>query len=343
MKNTLGALIMDLTGLSLTPEEKELLAHPLVGGVILFARNYESREQLVSLCQAIRAATTRPLLILVDQEGGRVQRFVAEFTALPPLSWIGKMDKDNPALAAQLAAEHAYVMASELLSAGIDLSLAPVLDLNKGVSTVIGDRALHSDPLVVARLAESYAQSMRDAGMAVTGKHFPGHGSVKLDSHVANPVDDREREIIWKEDLIPFARLIASGMNAVMAAHIIFPRIDVMPVGFSHYWLNDILRKQLHFQGVIFSDDLNMQGANISTNYTDRVAMAREAGCDWVLLCNNRPGVIEVINDLPYISHQLGIEKWGGLRGSQSRMGKRLNDDKRWQLARESLSRHAKN
>jgi beta-N-acetylhexosaminidase len=226
---------------------------------------------------------------------------------------------DNPTMALMQAKEGGARMAAELLAAGIDLSLAPVLDVNKGLNSVIGNRAFHTDPTVVALLARAFMQGMQEAGMAATGKHFPGHGSVTLDSHVALPVDERSLEEVAAHDLIPFAQLIRDGMPAMMAAHIVFPQIDSVPVGFSRIWLHDILRQRLNFTGVIFSDDMNMEGANISTNYADRVLAAREAGCDFVLLCNQRDGVIASLDHVPHTSHQVPYDKWRRLQGDFSR------------------------
>lgn len=311
-----GCLIADLEGREITAEEREIVSHPLVGGVILFSRNYESRSQLSHLCQSIRAVRSAPLLLMVDQEGGRVQRFINEFTRLPNMGVFGKTYDDNPDLAQNQAKHCGRLMAVELLTAGLDLSLAPVLDLNKGKNSVIGDRAFHSTSKAVIALAHAFVQGMQEAGMAATAKHFPGHGSVTLDSHVALPVDDRPLGEIESDDLLPFAALIQSGVSAVMAAHIVFSRIDNLPVGFSSLWLQDILRKRLGFTGTIFSDDLNMEGANISSNYTDRVVAAREAGCDFALLCNNRGGVIEVLDHLPHANHRVSKEKWSVLQGN---------------------------
>lgn len=316
MTDTIGSLIISLEGSDLSPEERELLAHPLTGGVILFTRNYESRAQLKHLCQAIRSARKTPLLILVDQEGGRVQRFIPEFTRLPCMGEFGRQYTENPAAACQQARDCGHLMASELLSVGVDLSLAPVLDLNKGLNTVIGERAFHSDPQTVIQLASAFIQGMRTAGMASAGKHFPGHGTVTLDSHLATPVDERAMNDVEHDDMLPFAAMIKAGISAIMPAHIIFPRVDTLPVGFSRIWLQDVLRTRLGFTGPILSDDLNMQGANISANYADRVAAARAAGCDFALLCNNRNGVIQALDSLPYAMHLIDKEKWGVLKST---------------------------
>jgi beta-N-acetylhexosaminidase len=310
MSNKIGSLVIDLQGLQLSAEEKELIQHPLVGGVIFFSRNYQSVAQLKDLCQSLRAARSQPLIIMVDQEGGRVQRFREEFFPLPSLSLFGEWYDKNPALGLELSTSAGWLMASEVIAAGIDLSLAPVVDLNKGLSSVIGTRAFHSDPEVVFLLAKAYIEGMRQAGMAATLKHFPGHGSVTADSHLDVPVDNRDLKAILEVDAIPFQQMIRAGVTAVMAAHIIFPQIDAQQVGFSRVWLQEILRERLGFTGVIVSDDLNMQGANISTNYADRVMAAREAGCDFTLICNNRAGVIQALDTIPHAAHQLEENKW---------------------------------
>ncbi|TAK71599.1 MAG: beta-N-acetylhexosaminidase, partial [Gammaproteobacteria bacterium] len=270
MTNTIGAFIVDVEGKDLTAEERELLGHPLVGGVVLFARNYESRDQLQHLCHQIRAAHKSPLLIMVDQEGGRVQRFKEEFTRLPPMATFGKAYDEEPEKACQSAKECGALMAAELLSVGVDLSLAPILDLDKKRNTVIGDRAFHANAQTVITLAKAFIRGMQETGMASVGKHFPGHGGVALDSHVAIPVDGRSLSELQCDDLMPFAHLIQAGIPALMAAHIVFPEVDELPVGFSSRWLKDVLRTQLKFTGTILSDDLNMEGANISSHYADR-------------------------------------------------------------------------
>lgn len=332
---TLGTLVLDIAGLELTPEDREILAHPLVGGVIFFARNYASRRQIQALCQAIRETRSTPILIMVDQEGGRVQRFVEEFTRLPAMGLFGEQYERDPACACEQAAACGWLMAAELLTAGVDLSLAPVLDLDKGVSTVIGKRAFHADSQAVIQLAAAFARGMREAGMAATGKHFPGHGSVTLDSHTALPVDERTLAAIENDDMVPFAGMIQAGLQAVMAAHIIYPQIDAYPVGFSRYWLQTVLRDRLQFRGVIFSDDLNMEGANISANYADRVAAAREAGCDFTLLCNNRAGAVQALDGLRYQMHQVSRERWESVKGDFSRIQQPLHENQRWQRARD--------
>ncbi len=316
MHSNIGSLVIDLQGFELTPEEKELIAHPLVGGLILFSRNYQNKSQLMALCQSVRQARSKPLLIMVDQEGGRVQRFREEFFALPPIAFLGEWYDKNPTIALELSRQSGWLMANEIIAAGIDLSLAPVVDLNKGVSSVIGNRAFHSAPDVVSQLAHAYINGMREAGMTATLKHFPGHGSVEADSHHATPVDTRTLKEILEVDAEPFKQLIQNGAAAVMAAHIIFPQVDQHQVGFSRIWLQDILRGQLHFKGTIMSDCLSMQGANISTNYADRFIAAREAGCDIALLCNHREGVVQVLDEVAHEKHQLSADKWQPLQAN---------------------------
>lgn len=337
MTDKIGCLIFDLQGTEVLPEEREMLQHPLVGGVILFKQNYESREQLTRLCHAIHASREQPLLIMVDQEGGRVQRFINDFSRLPFMAAFGTLFDNNPESGCRMAKDCGWLMAIELLSAGVDLSLAPVLDLNKGISSVIGKRAFHSDPQSVIQLATAFINGMNEAGMAATGKHFPGHGSVTLDSHVAMPVDEREIGEIEREDMIPFAGMIKAGVAGVMAAHIIFPAVDHLAVGYSKRWLKDILRSQLGFGGAIFSDDLNMEGANISANHADRVIAAREAGCDFTLLCNNRQGVIKVLDTLPAKMHLLAREKWARLQATFTGIGEAYKNSNRWMEAHKFL------
>jgi beta-N-acetylhexosaminidase len=314
MSKKTGALIIDLVGLVLTAEERELLQHPLVGGVILFTRNYASKQQLLALCQAIHRASDKPLLIMVDQEGGRVQRFIPEFTRLAPLGSLGILYDQDPAAGLKAAAEHANTMVQELLALGVNISLAPVLDLNKGVSTVIGDRAFHRDPHIVTTLALTYMKAMQTAGMPAIAKHFPGHGSVSADSHVASPVDERPLNALLHDDLLPFIQLMQAEVPGVMASHLIFPQVDQKPVGFSRIWLKEIMRGQFKYKGVIVTDDLNMAGASVVGDCATRVAESRDAGCDFALLCNNRQGVIQALDHLPAQAHQVEEAVWRQLR-----------------------------
>ncbi len=282
--------MLDLDGATLLPEEREKLAHPNTGAVILFARNFQSPEQVMALIREIRQV--RPeILLAVDQEGGRVQRFQQGFSRLPP----ARFYQDHP----ELAESGGWLMAAELLAVGIDFSFAPVLDVDCGVSDIIGDRAFSSDYRQVEKLAGLFMQGMKRAGMAATGKHFPGHGAVAADSHLTLPVDERDLETISRKDLRPFAALIRQGLEAVMPAHIVYPAIDALPAGFSRIWLQQILRQQMGFDGVIFSDDLSMEGASQAGDFTDRADAALAAGCDMVLVCNNPNAAERVLEHLP--------------------------------------------
>jgi beta-N-acetylhexosaminidase len=289
--------MLDVAGTALAEEERELLAHPHVGGVILFSRNYEEPEQLAALVEDIHGVRRPPLLVAVDQEGGRVQRFREGFTALPPAHLIGRRYDLDATAAEALAEACGWLMAAELRAVGVDLSFAPVLDLDYGLSEVIGDRAFHRDPEIVARLAGRYATGMRSAGMAATGKHFPGHGGVAADSHVTLPEDRRSYQDLL-DDMRPYDVLIGQGLAAVMVAHVVYPRLDRVPAGFSSWWLNNELRTRLRFHGVVFSDDLSMAGARAGGSPADSAKLALEAGCDMVLVCNDRAAAVEVIEEL---------------------------------------------
>lgn len=295
--SSLGPVILDLIGTEITAEEREILRHPQVGGIILFSRNYHSRDQLQNLIQQIRESSQEPLLITVDHEGGRVQRFREGFTSLPAFEKLGHIYTSDPARAKQIASIHAWLMASELLAFDIDLSFTPVLDLAKGISHVIGDRSFNRDPHVVAELGQAYIKGLQQAGMSAVGKHFPGHGSVAADSHTDIPIDDRDFNVIEQDDLIPFAKL-SSQLNAIMPAHVIYSDVDKMPAGFSEFWLQRILRQQLEFEGVIFSDDLTMAGAKVAGSITERAQLALYAGCDSLLVCNDRKSAISVLEEL---------------------------------------------
>lgn len=279
-----GSVMIDLEGKTLLPTEHALLAHPRVGGVILFSRNYQDIAQLKALIADIRAAAAKPLLLAVDHEGGRVWRFNEGFTKLRSAKHYGDLYQQDPTEGLKAAHNAGAVMAAELLDCGIDFSLAPVLDVEKGVSEVIGDRAFSSDPKVVSELAKAFIEGMNAVGMRATGKHFPGHGGCAPDSHIAQPVDNRSLEALLADDLIPFSQL-SSSLSAVMPAHITYPAVDNVPAGFSRRWLQDILRGQLGFQGVIISDCLSMKGAAIGGDFVVRAQMALDAGCDMVILC----------------------------------------------------------
>lgn len=337
MLQTLGPVILDLQGLELDPEEREMLNHPLVGGVILFSRNYANRVQLHDLCQQVRLACEKPLLIAVDQEGGRVQRFRNEgFTRLPAMGVLGTLYQRNPQQALQLTYNCGWLLAAELLANNIDLSFAPVLDLNKELNTVIGDRAFHSDPHIITLLAQRLIAGMKAAGMAAVGKHFPGHGSVTLDSHEALPIDNRKWNLIEQEDLQPFKVLIKSGLEGMMSSHILFSEVDAQPVTFSQHWLKHILRQELHFKGVVFSDDLNMKGSKSAGDYVSRAKAALAAGCDFILICNNRPGAITILDQLDH-SYSISVERVKSLRGQCSYSWEELTASSNWKKIHDEM------
>ena len=321
----ISPVMLDLEGLELSNEEQEILTHPLTGGVIFFSRNYESVKQLSRLIDQVRNSTAKDLLIAVDHEGGRVQRFRTEFTKLPAIATLAA--SNNPA---ENAFSHAWLMASEVRSMGIDFSFAPVLDINFGVSDVIGDRSFNRDPNTIANLAGEYIKGMREAGMASTGKHFPGHGAVVEDSHLEIPIDRRSKEQIWQEDIIPFAELIKQGLDAVMPAHVIYEALDDKPAGFSSYWLKEVLREELNFDGVIFSDDLTMEGASVMGNYANRAEAAMNAGCDMVLVCNNRDGAIEVLDKANIKQTEESSQRLMRMMGKPFMNRSALLDSKRW-------------
>jgi beta-N-acetylhexosaminidase len=286
-----GPLMIDVAGLELSAVDRERLAHPLVGGSILFARNYASPEQLSQLTSEVHALRSPPLLIAIDHEGGRVQRCRDGFTRLPAMRRLGDLWECDPERALTSARDIAYVLATELRLRGVDLSFTPVLDLDWGRSQVIGDRALHGDPDVVALLAERLIEGLRAAGMKACGKHFPGHGWASADSHVAIPLDERELAEI-ERDIRPFREL---SLDAVMPAHVIYPKVDGKPAGFSPIWLAR-LREELHFDGAIFSDDLSMEGASVAGGFLDRAAAAWSAGCDLLLVCIAPDGVDDILD-----------------------------------------------
>jgi beta-N-acetylhexosaminidase len=311
----LGPVVIDVGGKELTDDDRRRLLHPLTGGVILFSRNYDSPDQLSGLTGAIHALREPSLVVCVDHEGGRVQRFREGFTVLPPMRVLGREWDAHQQQARHLAQELGFVLAAELRAHGVDLSFAPVLDIDHGHSSVIGDRALHHDPEVVAELATALVQGMKQGGMSAVGKHFPGHGHVRADSHHELPVDERAYEEIAREDLQPFARLIRAGLPAIMPAHIVFAAVDTRPAGFSEVWLKRILREELRFDGIVFSDDLSMAGARSMGGVIDRAGAAFEAGCDMVLICNDAAAVDELYGGLKHSMSPVALARVARLHG----------------------------
>jgi beta-N-acetylhexosaminidase len=291
-------VVADVVGLALSDEDRERLRHPATGAVILFARNYENSDQLKLLCEDIERLREPALPICVDHEGGRVQRFREGFTAIPAMRELGRQwDRDKQA-ARDTARAAAYVIGAELGAHGIDFSFAPVLDLDYGASSVIGDRALHFDPQAVGALAAALIQGFADAGMGTVGKHFPGHGFAAADSHVATPRDERAFAEILRKDIVPYRAAFQAGLAAVMPAHVIYPQCDAEPAGYSKYWLQEVLRGKLGFEGLVFSDDLSMEGAAVAGGPPERARAALDAGCDMVLLCNNPAGQAKLLESL---------------------------------------------
>ena len=283
-------LVIGVAGTRLTAQERDWLQHDACAGVILFTRNFASRAQVAELSQAIREAAPRPQLVCVDQEGGRVQRFREGYSALPPLETFGRDYARDPQAALARAREHAWLMASEIRASGVDLSFAPVVDLGRG-NLAIGDRAFSDDPQVVAAFTRAYVEGMHEAGMAATLKHFPGHGSVREDTHFDDAVDDRPLDVIRAEDLVPFAAGIEAGADAVMLAHVVYPQVAPEPAGYSPRWINGILRTEMGFRGVVFSDDIGMAAAHGVGGIKARVDAHLDAGCDVVLVCH--PELVE--------------------------------------------------
>lgn len=284
-----GPVLIGIPGPELDATSRSWLGHRAVGGVVLFSRNFENREQLLELVAAIRGAVDPRPLVCIDQEGGRVQRLVEGYTRLPPLGVLGRLHRQDPVKAVDMAYRHGRVMAMEMLASGIDLSFAPVLDLDRG-SRVIGDRAFSQSPAVVIELGRSYLAGMHDAGMRTCGKHFPGHGSVEADSHTDDVTDPRPLDAIENDDLQPF-RALRDELDALMIAHVVYPAVDDKPAGYSATWLRDILRGRLAYGGLVVSDDLGMHAARVAGGLAQRTAACLDAGCDLVLVC--QPAEVE--------------------------------------------------
>jgi beta-N-acetylhexosaminidase len=339
MHNPLGPLMVDVAGKTLTPEDCDILRHPLVGGVILFTRNFENAAQVRALVQAIRALREPQLLVAVDYEGGRVQRFRNQgFTVLPPAGAFGRLYGRDAEQAKNLTHVCGWMIGLELRAVGVDLCFAPVLDLAAGVSAVIGDRAFHADPAVVTELGSAFMHGLRDAGMAATGKHFPGHGRVAVDSHEALPVDERPLEAIRGEDMTPFRELIRQGLPSVMMAHIRFLQVDALPASLSRFWIQDELRGRLGFAGAVFCDDLSMGGAAAMGGYPERARLALDAGCDMLPVCNHRAAVIELLDTLAATPDAAATARLGRLCAEPGREMAEIQSMAAWRHARDSLS-----
>ena len=337
----ISPLMIDLKSTELSQEERELLKHPITGGVLFFSRNYVSVNQVSHLAKEIRKIARdakKNILIAVDHEGGRVQRFRQEFTPLPPASALGALYNQDKHRALSVSKLHGWLMAAEVRSIGVDFSFSPVLDLNYGISDVIGGRAFHQSASTVSELAASYIKGMKQAGMAATGKHFPGHGAIKADSHVSIPVDNRDKKCLLAADILPFVHLFEKGLKAVMSAHVIYSEVDPLPASFSRIWLQDILRTQLQFKGAIFSDDLSMQGASVVGGFTERAEAALEAGCDMIVACNNRKGAIEIMDNVKYTSNIISTHRLSGMLGTSSINRSDLMKTALWHHAVEEMS-----
>lgn len=311
----LGPVMVDVAGTELTEHERARLLHPLVGGVILFKRNFASVEQITALCSEIHALRTPRLPIAVDHEGGRVQRFRDGFTRLPPMQALGEVWAHDHNRARKLATQTGWVLAAELRACGVDFSFTPVLDLDYGCCDVIGNRAFHRDPQVVYELAHALMRGLQQAGMAHCGKHFPGHGFVSEDSHHAIPVDERDWDALWKDDIAPYRKLMGE-LASIMPAHVIYPKLDPLPAGFSPFWLKQVLREKLGFNGVIFSDDLCMEGASAAgATILERSVAALNAGCDMVLVCNRPDLADELLNTLKFDADPLSMARMARMAG----------------------------
>ena len=337
---SLGPLMVDVAGTALSPEDREVLMHPLVGGVILFTRNYSDPQQVQALIAEIHALREPRLLVTVDHEGGRVQRFRDGFTQLPPARLYGMLYDQDPKEAARLTELCGWLLAAELRACDLDMSFAPVVDLDFGVSSVIGDRAFHSDPAVVAELARAWLLGMRRAGMAACAKHFPGHGAVQGDSHHMLPVDDRSLDEIRKRDLVPYERLLRLDLASVMMAHVVYSQVDAQPASLSRLWIEEELRGRMHFEGVVFCDDLSMRGAEKAGDYLDRAVAALAAGCDMLPVCNNRAGVSAILDGLKAPPNPVSQWRLTRLHGREGYSWDALHSGTEWRHARSALLKH---
>lgn len=307
--STIGPLMADVGGLALSAEDREVLAHPLVGGVILFARNYSDPEQLRALCAELKGLKRLPLLLAVDHEGGRVQRFRVGFTRIPAMGTLGKLYEESVPKALEETRNHGLTIGRELAAYGIDLCFAPVLDRDAGVSQIIGDRAFSPSPEQVVALARAFRAGLNQAGLAATGKHFPGHGAVAADSHTELPVDRRSYAEIEAKDLMPFRELIADGIESLMMAHIRYTALDELPASLSRRWIRNVLRMELKYNGAVICDDLSMAGAKVVGEIDQRAVLALEAGCDLLPVCNDRESLVKLLGALPVKPRKLSTAR----------------------------------
>ncbi|MDH5618734.1 MAG: beta-N-acetylhexosaminidase [Gammaproteobacteria bacterium] len=335
---SLGPVMLDIEGLSLSPADRDLLREPAVGGVILFARNYESPRQITDLVADIRALRSPPLLVAVDHEGGRVQRFRDGFTPIPPMRRIGREYDRDPEAGLQAARDAGWMIASELRAAGVDLCFAPCVDLDWGISEIIGDRSFHRKAEVVADLANAFSRGLRSGGMAAVAKHFPGHGAVIADSHLRLPVDRRDYGLVL-DDMRPYERLInTSAIAGVMLAHIVYEQIDANPAGFSEYWIQRELRSRLGFGGAVFCDDLSMKATYDYGSMAERARLALSAGCDMILVCNDRDAAHEAVDALNEYSNPLSLVRLARLHGTGQLLRETVLASEEWQAVNERFS-----
>ena len=300
---SLGPIFVSVKGKKLSSEDKKILSHDLVGGVVLFTRNYENKDQLRSLIKSIKLLKSPNLLVSTDQEGGRVQRFINGFYPMPSMRSLGILYDQSNEDGMQATSIAAEILGLELLEVGVDFSFVPVLDIDHGVSEVIGSRSFHSNPQVVNCLGEHFYKGMQKSGMKCVAKHFPGHGGVSGDSHQKTPIDNRTMKTIIN-DLLPYKTLIKKGLSGVMTAHVRYPLVDNQIATFSHYWLKEYLRNQLHFNGIIFSDDLMMKGTNFIASTPKKALLSLTAGCDFILVCNSPETVRECLSELHFSKDQ---------------------------------------
>ena len=326
--------MLDLCGTELTENERLVLSNSQVGGVILFARNIQSKQQVMALVKEIRGCSSQ-LIIAVDQEGGRVQRFKEGFTRIPPMQILGDQIQIQAQVGLDLAENAGWLMASEVIACGLDISFAPVLDVDRDYSSIIGDRAFSDNPQQVILAAKAFISGMNQAGMSATGKHFPGHGGVVADSHLEAPVDHRSMDVLQAKDLKPFVAL-ADKLGGIMPAHITFPSVDPSSVGFSEFWLQKVLRQKLGFKGVIFSDDLSMKGADVAGGYIDKAQLALQAGCDMILVCNCPDGAQEVLAYMQQLEVK-GCEKIATMSAKHNISWQQLEKTERYTKTKNTL------